>query len=196
MAHRWPRLSERRLERVKGIEPSSSAWKAVALPLSYTRVTAIAASSSVFFRDSKWTIRERRVGYPRSQGDVSGGRDGRRHCRQPGCIAPAGAWRCLCALLEVGLAQSADWWRGLDSNQRRRSQRIYSPSPLATRAPLLRDQQIAYTQTKWPRSRERGRMVLWWRTRGRVNPGPGANAKAQGPCKRYCWTRTTATIQR
>src|SRR5215472_8682935 len=26
-----------KLERVKGIEPSSSAWKAVALPLSYTR---------------------------------------------------------------------------------------------------------------------------------------------------------------
>jgi hypothetical protein len=25
------------LERVKGIEPSSSAWEAVALPLSYTR---------------------------------------------------------------------------------------------------------------------------------------------------------------
>jgi hypothetical protein len=28
---------EQRLERVNGIEPSSSAWKAVALPLSYTR---------------------------------------------------------------------------------------------------------------------------------------------------------------
>jgi hypothetical protein len=28
----------RTLERVKGIEPSSSAWKAVALPLSYTRI--------------------------------------------------------------------------------------------------------------------------------------------------------------
>src|SRR5690606_41670330 len=28
---------KRLLERVKGIEPSSSAWKAVALPLSYTR---------------------------------------------------------------------------------------------------------------------------------------------------------------
>ena len=28
------------------------------------------------------------------------------------------------------------WWRGLDSNQRRQSQRIYSPSPLTTRAPL------------------------------------------------------------
>jgi hypothetical protein len=26
------------LERVKGIEPSSSAWEAVALPLSYTRL--------------------------------------------------------------------------------------------------------------------------------------------------------------
>tara|TARA_Y100000817_G_scaffold260997_1_gene215298 strand:+ start:358 stop:525 length:168 start_codon:yes stop_codon:yes gene_type:complete len=26
------------LERVKGIEPSSSAWKAAALPLSYTRI--------------------------------------------------------------------------------------------------------------------------------------------------------------
>jgi hypothetical protein len=27
------------LERVKGIEPSYSAWKAAALPLSYTRVS-------------------------------------------------------------------------------------------------------------------------------------------------------------
>ena len=29
------------LERVKGIEPSYSAWKAAALPLSYTRVRLI-----------------------------------------------------------------------------------------------------------------------------------------------------------
>ena len=29
------------LERVKGIEPSSVAWEATALPLSYTRVAAI-----------------------------------------------------------------------------------------------------------------------------------------------------------
>jgi hypothetical protein len=28
-----------RLERVKGIEPSYSAWKAAALPLSYTRIS-------------------------------------------------------------------------------------------------------------------------------------------------------------
>jgi hypothetical protein len=33
--------NEKRLERVKGIEPSYSAWKAAALPLSYTRVLAI-----------------------------------------------------------------------------------------------------------------------------------------------------------
>jgi hypothetical protein len=29
------------VERVKGIEPSSSAWKAVALPLSYTRLSEV-----------------------------------------------------------------------------------------------------------------------------------------------------------
>ncbi len=32
------------MERVKGIEPSSSAWKAVALPLSYTRVSRTVAA--------------------------------------------------------------------------------------------------------------------------------------------------------
>src|SRR4051794_12279617 len=34
------------VERVKGIEPSSSAWKAVALPLSYTRKTPAFARSA------------------------------------------------------------------------------------------------------------------------------------------------------
>ena len=29
----------KKMERVKGIEPSYSAWKAAALPLSYTRIT-------------------------------------------------------------------------------------------------------------------------------------------------------------
>ena len=33
--------SMKRLERVKGIEPSYSAWKAAALPLSYTRAQAM-----------------------------------------------------------------------------------------------------------------------------------------------------------
>lgn len=68
-----PRLkSERYLERVTGIEPVYSAWKAAALPLSYTRI----------FRSED------------------------------------------------------EWWRELDLNQRRLSQRIYSPSPLTTRASL------------------------------------------------------------
>ena len=34
---RQAKLEERSLERAEGIEPSSSAWKAVALPLSYAR---------------------------------------------------------------------------------------------------------------------------------------------------------------
>jgi hypothetical protein len=38
--------NRRRGKRVKGIEPSSSAWKAVALPLSYTRNAYIQAEST------------------------------------------------------------------------------------------------------------------------------------------------------
>jgi hypothetical protein len=37
------------LERVKGIEPSYSAWKAAALPLSYTRVLANKTGHSLHF---------------------------------------------------------------------------------------------------------------------------------------------------
>ena len=36
--------ARRKSERVKGIEPSHQAWKAYALPLSYTRQTAVAAA--------------------------------------------------------------------------------------------------------------------------------------------------------
>jgi hypothetical protein len=46
------------LERVKGIEPSSSAWKAVALPLSYTRNPAFAGLSNRFYSDSNRSKRE------------------------------------------------------------------------------------------------------------------------------------------
>jgi hypothetical protein len=85
------------LERVKGIEPSSSAWKAAALPLSYTR-----------------------AGNPKPE------------FRGPMPISSAFPFRSSpCDF------RCPQWWRGLDSNQRRHSQRVYSPSPLTTRAPLL-----------------------------------------------------------
>jgi hypothetical protein len=87
-----PEHPVRQLERVKGIEPSSSAWKAVALPLSYTRPGPHHAPVSSACPD----------GCPSISPTVT---------RQ---------W----------------WWRELDSNQRRHSQRVYSPSPLATRASL------------------------------------------------------------
>ena len=43
-----------------------------------------------------------------------------------------------CSTIELHplLASLLSWWRELDSNQRRHSQRVYSPSPLATRASL------------------------------------------------------------
>jgi hypothetical protein len=41
------RFLEKKVERVKGIEPSSLAWEAKALPLSYTRLTAHAIKASV-----------------------------------------------------------------------------------------------------------------------------------------------------
>src|SRR5664279_3631564 len=44
----------RRLERVNGIEPSSSAWKAVALPLSYTRGTRRTFTSDTDRRREEW----------------------------------------------------------------------------------------------------------------------------------------------
>lgn len=38
--------------------------------------------------------------------------------------------------------QHLKWWWGLDSNQRTQRERIYSPSPLTTRPPLLTEPAI------------------------------------------------------
>ena len=78
------------MERVAGIEPAYSAWKAAALPLSYTRIRLPVKLTSLSVSQSHSL-----------------------------------------------LSYFKHWWRGLDSNQRRLSQRIYSPPPLTTRAPLL-----------------------------------------------------------
>jgi hypothetical protein len=51
-------LDRQALERVKGIEPSSSAWKAVALPLSYTRIAAHHTCNRTAFPDNAVVVGE------------------------------------------------------------------------------------------------------------------------------------------
>jgi hypothetical protein len=92
----------RRLERVMGIEPTCPAWKAGALPLSYTRQSTPPNSHS-------WD----RPPCPDYMSSSSFGRDG------------GGGW----IRTNVGLRQ-----------------RVYSPSPLATRAPLLQSFRIKPTE--------------------------------------------------
>ena len=79
------------LERVMGIEPTYSAWKAEVLPLNYTRAA------------------KRRVAH--------------QYRYKPKI-----------------------WWRGEDSNLRRRSRQIYSLIPLATREPLQKGLSPVYTE--------------------------------------------------
>ena len=72
------------------------------------------------------------------------------------------------------------WWRGLDSNQRRRSQRIYSPSPLATRAPL----EHAWQEPKRKRPAVAGRgnvNTLWGLRCGLSTPNPCCHEPQASP---------------
>ena len=46
-------LRERTLERVAGIEPASSAWKAEVLPLNYTRIAKVKMVEGDGFEPSK-----------------------------------------------------------------------------------------------------------------------------------------------
>ena len=104
-----------KLERAKGIEPSSSAWKAVALPLSYARPE---------------------TNYPTALSLPT---------FPPTCTPPLADTipsktviflACQISHRHIAYGRCTGWWRGLDSNQRRHSQRVYSPSPLTARAPL------------------------------------------------------------
>src|SRR5690606_8971180 len=56
-----------------------------------------------------------------------------------------------------GAATARVWWVGLDSNQRRHSQRIYSPSPLTTRAPTQAPRFFAAGVRAWSHPSESNR---------------------------------------
>ena len=106
-----------------GIEPTQPAWKAGALPLSYTRV-------ELSFR-------------PRSTAVLSAIRFSKPHNIKTHKTSTApvytGFGNChLAATAPDYQPRNTPWWRELDLNQRRHSQRVYSPSPLTTRAPLHR----------------------------------------------------------
>jgi hypothetical protein len=108
IAMRW----SKKVERVKGIEPSSSVWKTVALPLSYTRILGVRADTLAPMGTPKWG--------PRA------GRRGRKMSRS----LPADS-----GLPESEAKIKNGGW-GWVRTSVGRSQRIYSPPPLATRAPI------------------------------------------------------------
>jgi hypothetical protein len=94
------------LERVMGIEPTLSAWKAEVLPLNYTRLRSV----------------ELRRAYPPLYFVI--------YSNHAYLTNTAPSWRASRS------PQGKDWWRGKDSNLRRLSRQIYSLLPLAAREPL------------------------------------------------------------
>ena len=148
-------ISKEDLERVAGIEPAYSAWKAAALPLCYTRLVYL-----LNIRQADVELHPRKVGtgcrpckFPTVRESARGenphpGSTFRHEARPaPHIFRPCGPIKI--------------WWRGLDSNQRRHSQRIYSPPPLATRAPLQSLAARRTAKTKQPREAMRSKTVLW-----------------------------------
>ena len=100
------------MERVKGIEPSYSDWKSEVLPLNYTRKISCAAGYQLLIILSN-QLRGRFSSEPTQNRARN-----RKHYK----------------LLTI--RSSTIWWRGVDSNHRRRSRQIYNLIPLATREPL------------------------------------------------------------
>ena len=95
-----------RLERMMRIELTSSAWKAEVLPLYHIRILF---GSNFHCSQNRWSGRRDSNSRPSPwQGDA----------------------------LPLSHFRISNWWRRVDSNHCRRSQRIYSPPPLATRASL------------------------------------------------------------
>ena len=97
-------------ERVKGIEPSSQAWKAYALPLSYTR------------GQSRLISRPPRPPFFASFFSL--------------CFAALLVLSFVGKAASSAPQPSLFRWRGQDSNLRRLSRQIYSLIPLTAREPL------------------------------------------------------------
>jgi hypothetical protein len=108
---------ERVMERVKGIEPSRPAWKAGALPLSYTRLRPRPIASSATPTRAP-TIR---TGGWRAHSRSGGDRESETLDRESARIDPP----------ERPHGHGAFWWAEQDSNLRRLSHQIYSLARLA-----------------------------------------------------------------
>src|SRR5690606_37502177 len=94
-----------KLERVAGIEPAYSAWKAAALPLSYTRIrtsaTRIAEVENRFLPGFNSPVKcvYFRTGLFKRASFI----EGKPHCAQPSPLEPAEAFRAFCASSHDGL---------------------------------------------------------------------------------------------
>ena len=115
-------FTDKNLERVMGIEPTSSAWKADVLPLNYTRLIPTLFGA----RHKHPSLGHRPAPHP--CGSFVGLRMSTGHSVPPHPLNYTRQYPLT--------ASSIWWWRGEDSNLRRLSRQIYSLLPLATREPL------------------------------------------------------------
>jgi hypothetical protein len=108
--------------------------------------------------------------------------------------------RSVLLITDIRPLSPGGWWRGLDSNQRRLSQRIYSPSPLTTRAPLRRLHRcsvpawiasVAGRQTKTPRRRGRDSVAVLWGSRVPESTPLGA----ENPCNARVGTAGNRSVR-
>ena len=97
-----------KLERVKGIEPSYSAWKAAALPLSYTREPGVSPASGpahawrfAWRQSYKTSPRSVKAACARFQRLPLEGNLQRRNLAAGRCLSPHGPWRCRDADVDV-----------------------------------------------------------------------------------------------
>ena len=159
------------LERVAGIEPASSAWKAeVIASIRHPRIPFVltcmktpyltkesfrgwtAVSGPIILHPFPWEGWIAKcilhfalpVGLrPPSRAALARVRNRSRRFRRTGAARLVLIRSRPTPTLSQGLKPLAKgWWRGVDSNHRRQCQQIYSLSPLATREPL---QQGAYS---------------------------------------------------